>query len=291
MQKEIIREKGNTWGKLRLELKDGRLSITGSAGRILTPAAARKEAKEYWTSFFEAQPEEIIGMNKRCGRRLSTAKAAARFVVETDGEFHGLDVAREEDGRVYIDEQGGCGEWIQEWFPEVAPYQKWHLNDMKAGCEHQEALGWGHGRDVALDAASATPAQLEALTAREKARVTRMRAQAKRGEWEKLKTSLVERVKLFRELSSGRNPTLWEEAVLARAPRMPDRKADQLEEAADRWLDMRVAAFHPVEEFRAEVFKDSIGAPCPTCGYLYGTKWLKRELPAEVVAWVENFDG
>ena len=35
--------------------------------------------------------------------------------------------------------------------------------------------------------------------------------------------------------------------------------------------------------FDAEIFQDSIGAPCPTCGYRYGTQWLKRELPAEIV--------
>jgi hypothetical protein len=31
--------------------------------------------------------------------------------------------------------------------------------------------------------------------------------------------------------------------------------------------------------------------PCPTCGYRYGASWLKEELPAEVVQWVESFNG
>jgi hypothetical protein len=29
--------------------------------------------------------------------------------------------------------------------------------------------------------------------------------------------------------------------------------------------------------------------PCPTCGYKYGSAWLKEELPPEVIAFVESF--
>jgi hypothetical protein len=31
-------------------------------------------------------------------------------------------------------------------------------------------------------------------------------------------------------------------------------------------------------------------APCPTCGYEYGTAWLKRELPAEIVKLAETVE-
>jgi hypothetical protein len=43
------------------------------------------------------------------------------------------------------------------------------------------------------------------------------------------------------------------------------------------------AAIQP-EAFDAEIFKDSIGAPCPECGYRYGSAWLARPLPPEVYA-------
>lgn len=34
-----------------------------------------------------------------------------------------------------------------------------------------------------------------------------------------------------------------------------------------------------------------LGAPCPTCGYKYGSKWLYEPLPEEVVAFLQNFPG
>jgi hypothetical protein len=33
--------------------------------------------------------------------------------------------------------------WDKEkWFSLLAIWKRWHLNDMRAGCEHQRALGW-----------------------------------------------------------------------------------------------------------------------------------------------------
>jgi hypothetical protein len=31
--------------------------------------------------------------------------------------------------------------------------------------------------------------------------------------------------------------------------------------------------------------------PCPTCGYRYGTKWVKEELSEEALAWAREFIG
>ena len=45
---------------------------------------------------------------------------------------------------------------------------------------------------------------------------------------------------------------------------------------------------HGDQPFSSAIFKDSLLAPCPECGYRYGSQWLRRELPAEVIAWVES---
>jgi hypothetical protein len=37
-----------------------------------------------------------------------------------------------------------------------------------------------------------------------------------------------------------------------------------------------------------ESYDEHPSEPCPTCGYKYGTAWLKEELPAEVVAWAQQ---
>jgi len=179
MERQIMRTKGNRWCRLELRLQDGRLSICGSEGSIMTSARARAEARRYWESFFEESPGEMNSMNQRCGTAFRSPKSAARYVLDSDGELHGLDVAREEGGKVYVLE--GCGQIVEElrkWFPEAVPYLKWHLNDMHAECEHQEARG--------------------------------------------------------------------------------------------------------------ETYKTHPDALCPDCGYRLGFQWLKRELPAEVVAWATN---
>jgi hypothetical protein len=213
-----------TTGGSRTRTTEGSLSICGSEGRIVDGDSLREEALQYWIGYFEDAPESVVDMLKRfkedmmrwLKEGMELEEAAARVVLEVDGEFHGLDIEDEmseaekgEDGSYLVVEScGQIREELVEWFPEVKPWIKWHLNDMKAGCEHQEEMGWGGGRDVALDRASCTPVQLEVLDSRKD------------------------------------------------------------------------------EKFQAEIFKGCLGAPCPKCGYRYGTQWKKRALPEGVVEWV-----
>lgn len=82
-------------------------------------------------------------MSDKFGRLFKTSKSAARFVIQVDGEFHGLDVhAIGKGGKVYLTQScGQIRDILANWFPEVVPYFKWHLNNMRAECEHQEARG------------------------------------------------------------------------------------------------------------------------------------------------------
>lgn len=136
------RIKGDRWCRLEVELRDGRLSICGSEGEIVTPKIARRLAREYWESYFAEDRSALHKMNDRLGTNYRTAKGAARFVLTSDGEYHGIDVDHETNGRVFLLES--CGQIVdtlRQWFPEVAPYLKYHLNDMHAECVHQEARG------------------------------------------------------------------------------------------------------------------------------------------------------
>ncbi len=131
-----------SWCEVTVELKDGRLSICGSAGESATPHQARKMALDNWISYFEESPAEIVSLNERCGCNFRSARSCARYVIENDGEYHGLDVYAERDGKILL--LHSCGQIRDEiatWFPEVAPYFRWHLNDMHSECEHQEARG------------------------------------------------------------------------------------------------------------------------------------------------------
>lgn len=129
-----------------------RLTVTGSAGVVMIPKQARAEALNFWISFFEESPAEIQAMNARCGTRFRSACSAAKYVIKTDGEYHGLDLL---GGEPYMQQtQTGtlekllvvhsCGcihEELAEAFPEYKALIPWHLNDMRAGCAHQRASG------------------------------------------------------------------------------------------------------------------------------------------------------
>ncbi len=142
MKREIMRKIANEYCTLEIKLENGRLSICGHYGHIVTESEARKLALEYWQSHFDDEPGEIMDMNKRCGTRFTSSRGAAKYVLSIDGEYHGLDVDREEDNCVYLLES--CGQIHEElvrFFPEAKPYLKWHSNDMRAECEHQELRG------------------------------------------------------------------------------------------------------------------------------------------------------
>ncbi len=130
--------KTKTWFSVELRLENGRFTISGNEGIILTRTQARKEALEHWRSYFEESPEALVEFQKKYHKY--TPDTAAAYVLECDGEFHGLDVYNEEENKVYI-MQGTSRNEIKQWFPELEWTLKWHLNDMKAECEHQEARG------------------------------------------------------------------------------------------------------------------------------------------------------
>ena len=146
IERTVIRKKGGRFCALEVTLEDRegviRLSICGTEGRIYRPAAARREALLYWEQFFEESPEERHAMNDRFGRNFRTAKGAAKFVIDSDGEYHGLDIYQQSDTQVLVSEScGQIREILEGWFPEALPYFAWHLNDLHAECEHQEARG------------------------------------------------------------------------------------------------------------------------------------------------------
>ena len=153
MKKTLTKISGGSndkqWTEATVEIENGRLSICGAYGRILSDRQAKREAFYYWTSFFEEDPSEIYEMRKRCPQfKGYSPKAAARFVIASDGPFHGLDVHKEDESGVWIVE--GCGQCVEEMqaaFPQIAPLLPWHLNDLHAECAHQEKRGETYKND------------------------------------------------------------------------------------------------------------------------------------------------
>ncbi len=50
--------------------------------------------------------------------------------------------------------------------------------------------------------------------------------------------------------------------------------------------DMHAECEH--QEARGETYATHPSAICPDCGYSLGSKWLKRDLPANVIAWFNH---
>lgn len=320
-EKHILREDGSRWCRLEVRLEDVsvsvsrdgetsprlRLSICGSEGEILLQEDAERAAVEYWQSFFEECPEELgslvmkwkddlMPFFKECD---TAEEACARLVVSVDGPLHGIDVALEKDGRVYVLQScGQIRDELEQWFPEVSPYLKWHLNDMNAGCPHQEALGWGRGKTINLAREFCTPIQLEVLDKGLAEKVAKERVawidreldrlSGSRHLWYDVLQDVLGRPPCVDDMDALKQAGQWTVKHLM-APHVTASKRQR--EVLVAILDhLRVEAEKTVPDqfFTVGSFKDSLGAPCPECGYEYGQRWLRRELPASVIEWFES---
>lgn len=287
MERRITRTKDNRYCTVEIRLDNGRLSICGEEGRIETPAAAREQALEFWRSYFEDEPGSIAEMNKRMGTNYRSATSAAKYVLRCDGQYHGLD-ATEVGDKVYILESCGqiVGE-IAEWFPEVKPLLPWHLNDMKAGCEHQEKLGWGHGKTIALTKDTLTAVQSEVIEADLDKQYKEKIEKLFKPQWEAATGSEFGAQRALRLIKApGEGVTLYDvEQMLSEWNRKMHPSIARKVEAA---IKANLRKENPPPVFDHAVYVDSLGAPCPECGYKYGTQWLKRDLPMEIINLAHN---
>jgi len=289
MNRQITRTKDGRYCTVNIKLENDRFSITGEEGCVVTNKYAREEALEYWRSFFEQMPHERRNMNERCNTNFRTPLSAAKYVLRVDGKFHGLDATEMDDGTVRILESCGCiHDTLAEWFPEAKPLIPWHLNDMRAGCEHQEKLGWGHGKTIALTSDTLTDAQRQTIDGDLSASCERQRTRAFDARWQKVITNRDEAIRVLRRMKGpAGHITLsmlddleeYRAKIFKHTPTVKETKA---------FLKAEIEKEIPLVKFDAQIFKDSISAPCPECGYRYSTQWLKRELPPEIVKLAET---
>lgn len=170
------------------------------------------------------------------------------------------------------DAMGSCGQLnppaehhvnrIPEYDRICEVWDHWHLNDMRAGCEHQRAMGWGKGW-IEVVAYSLTS---EAYQLRREAEAEAIRA-AIAGEVASL--SAIGRALIgpdwFRDLH---------------APPDADSPLSGLYEVKKREI-------RPRHHVRPDEHPEGVlSKPCPTCGYQYGTAWLHEDVPEDVLAFL-----
>lgn len=288
-------------------------------GYITSLERAREINLEYWKDYFQSCPEELGSLIsnhievcdyiRKCN---SAEEACAKYVLDNDGEFHGLDVYQQDGDEVFILES--CGQirnTLGEWFPEHRKYFKYHLNDLKPHCEHQEALGWDGKTDIALDRKSCTPIQLEVLDGEivkeldrkrrhvidiELSKIEREQERCSAGKCAKGLIDLLRGAGLYMTvfdvdvMRNLKSPWSFDNLLNNRIKSymIRDDNYRKVYKSVLDYLWNYAKLKVPDEEFRATVFNNGLCAPCPECGYRYGTKWLKRELPQEVVDWFNH---
>lgn len=133
--------------QLEVKLRDRgdgpELSICGTAGYVLTEEQAVEDAHDCWASYFdECESCGTDSVKEMTGRTFEDGDEFAEYVTSVDGEYAGLDVVAEEDGKVFVCHScGQIREEIARFFPEAVQFFRFHLNNMHAGCEHQDARG------------------------------------------------------------------------------------------------------------------------------------------------------
>lgn len=185
--------------------------------------------------------------------------------------------------------KGSCGQCIDEiqngepkegWNREMLDklcqiWREWHLNDMRPYCEHQKQLGWNKlaSKVVTMYHYCVTAEVSQAKRDAEQAALKALR----NGEsftpsdeqfmYVSMPDSLVSHEKL-----SGVATMYYEPRDLI----FPDFPGEDkpTEEKALGWLTQKE---HP---------EGILGKECPVCGYKYGTKWNKEQVPQEVIDWL-----
>lgn len=288
-----LRERGDRWCQIKVELrktdKGLELSVTGGYGEIVSEASARKRALQNWESFFNDDKNAIHEMNRRCGFQCRTALGAAKKVIASDGKFHGLDVFCQDGDRVFLLEGCGCiHDELLDWFPEAKDLIPFHLNGMNAGCVHQRKLGWKHGKTIALSPDDLTEAQHKSLDALEAQRLKPLIASAIDKRKKEILASKSEQVNLYKRAKQTDFCSVSDAETVYRSLTTTDQTMFFAERNLRKdllaFIEKEVAQKIKPEPFAGALYKDCIGAPCPVCGYRYGSQWIYDELPEAIVA-------
>ena len=198
---------------------------------------------------------------------------------------------------------GQCLHHIAKAYPSdsmvqriAAVWSKWHLNGMRAGTPVQRALGWGHGFDVALSVNTMTAEQYAALESRNERAVSRKREAAMTEARAALVTSPHAQKAFWLTMFPERAFADYSASIvraIAGKTHLPygvtPSDAARVLTKLDGYLSDLAAKAHPTAPVASEIFPDSIGAPCPETGYLYGHSWLFEEIPADILAEIHSW--
>lgn len=218
----------------RIEFKDGELSITG----VIGPRAggnANGGCGQIDMGFDHADPAQN---DKRYTHPVTAA--SLRFAPGWDR---------------------------RKWHKFLDIWHTWHLNNMKAGCEHMTGPGWDTGRELTL-----TPLGPGDAWHRERRRAEDgVMTPAEYEQWQR-DAAGVHRYWLD---SKPSHESLWPEECKELIQR-GYLKIEPAKTESAGWV-------HPSRHPEGILTK-----ACPVCGYKYGSAWRRVEVPADVIAFLES---
>lgn len=144
-------------------------------------------------------------------------------------------------------------------------WDEWHLNDMRAGCEHQRA-SWNLEAPIELRTYSWTKEFYNRRYKAEKGELTTT-------EYE----TYQDHVQMVNKLIFTTNNVRYESEAVKVAIELGLIKEEVSERKTKSagWVNYRT---HP---------EGLLSKPCEICQYPYGSKWLREEVPTEVVEWLK----
>lgn len=148
------------------------------------------------------------------------------------------------------------------WLTFLDIWKQYHLNDLRPGCEHQEAAGWGK------DEIELVTYRLTSITLRERNSLKRQNeARLQNGE----AVSLTEDEIAFLSLPWERHDSPDSDSVGSGCY-----EAVKHETKTSGWV-------YPKDHPAGVLTK-----PCTVCGYRYGTEWKRADVPQDILAFLRN---
>jgi len=147
-------------------------------------------------------------------------------------------------------------------------WERWHLNDMRAGCEHQVGEDWDASKRVSMYKYKMTP------TLREQS--------------DKLHN------RVTRDVGQGCNVRLsGDELRLYNAPYFINSDSANAPAGYELYKEETkpVSSLYPMDSDTKWCDKHPLGIltkPCPVCGYEWGSSWCYEPLPQDVIDWLKN---
>ena len=164
--------------------------------------------------------------------------------------------------------------WTKEMLEKLCNiWDEWHLNDMRAYCQHQKELGW---REQAREEITLYHYRLTDFAYKAK-------ENAKREAINSLKEGRTfvptKEQSFFANLEYGLDVygELSEELVPYYNPKKSLYAGDH------GFTAIKTRGWVTYEK---ESDKGLLCKPCPVCGYKYGTSWLKEDVPQEIIDWL-----